>query len=91
MVKYLFLYLSAINIAAFAVFFYDKQMARAGKRRIPERTLFWLAGLGGSIGAWLGMQLFHHKTRHISFVVGIPAIFVLQAAAAGAVWYFFLR
>lgn len=91
MVKYLSLYLLVINIAAIAAFFYDKQMARAGKRRVPERTLFWLAGLGGSVGAWLGMQLFHHKTRHISFVAGIPAIFAMQAAAAGAVWYFFLR
>jgi uncharacterized membrane protein YsdA (DUF1294 family) len=43
------------------------------------------------VGAWLGMQIFRHKTKHTSFVVGIPAILVVQMAAAAAVWYFWVR
>lgn len=89
--KYLYLYLLGINVAAFLIFGTDKLLAKGQKRRVPERTLFWLAGLGGSVGAWLGMQVFRHKTRHTSFVVGIPAILVLQMATAAALWYFLTR
>lgn len=89
--KYLYLYLLGINVAAFLIFGTDKLLAKGQKRRVPERTLFWLAGLGGSVGAWLGMQVFRHKTRHTSFVVGIPAILVLQMATAAALWYFLAR
>ena len=89
--KYFYLYLLAINLTAFLVFGWDKLMAKLGKRRVPERTLFLLAGLLGSVGAWLGMQIFRHKTKHTSFVVGIPAILVAQMAAAAALWYFLGR
>ena len=89
--KYFYLYLLAVNLAAFLVFGWDKLMAKLEKRRIPERTLFLLAGVGGSVGAWLGMQIFRHKTKHTSFVVGIPAILVAQMAAIAAVWYFLVR
>jgi len=89
--KYFYLYLLAVNLAAFLVFGWDKLMAKLEKRRIPERTLFLLAGVGGSVGAWLGMQIFRHKTKHTSFVVGIPAILVLQMAAAAALYYFLGR
>ena len=51
-----------------------------GLRRVPEKTLFLLALLGGSAGAWLGMKCFHHKTRKWYFRFGIPAIFIAQAA-----------
>ena len=89
--KYFYLYLLAINLTAFLVFGWDKLMAKLEKRRVPERTLFLLACLLGSVGAWLGMQVFRHKTKHTSFVVGIPAILVAQMAAAAALWYFLGR
>ena len=71
-------YLLLINVVAFAVFGVDKYRARNYQWRVPEKTLFLLAAVGGSIGALVGMYLFHHKTRHASFVLGIPAILVLQ-------------
>ena len=74
------LYLLAINIAAFSVYGADKRKARSGRWRVPEKTLFLLALLGGSAGAWLGMKCFHHKTRKWYFRFGIPAIFIAQAA-----------
>ena len=89
--KYFAFYLLAGNLVTFAVFGWDKLMAKWQKRRVPEKTLFLLAGLLGSVGAWLGMQIFRHKTKHTSFVVGIPAILVVQMAAAAAVWYFWVR
>ena len=60
-----------MSVVAFAVFGADKKMARQGTWRIPERTLFALALLGGSPGAILGMLVFHHKTKHIKFVIGL--------------------
>lgn len=72
-------WLIAINIAAFILFGADKQKARRAEkrpsiRRIPEKTLFLLAGLGGSAGALLGMYCWHHKTLKNTFRTGIPAI-----------------
>lgn len=78
------LYLLAVNLLAFAAFGLDKRRAVRGKWRIPERTLLLLAAFGGSIGALLGMRLFHHKTRKKKFAAGIPAILFLQIAAACA-------
>ncbi len=75
-------YLAAANLAALAAFGVDKRRAKRGAWRIPERTLFLLAILGGSIGAFLGMHVFHHKTKHWYFRWGIPAILLLQCAAA---------
>ena len=80
-------YLAVMNLAAFRAYGADKRRARRGSWRIPERTLFLLPLLGGSVGALLGMHVFHHKTRHWYFRWGIPAIFLLQLAACGAVWY----
>ena len=60
--SYLFLYLAAINVIAFAAMGIDKAKARAGKWRIAEGTLFALAALGGALGGTLGMRVFHHKT-----------------------------
>ncbi|MBQ6353259.1 MAG: DUF1294 domain-containing protein [Mogibacterium sp.] len=75
------LYLAAINLVAFAAFGIDKRRARIGAWRIPEKTLLLLAVLGGSVGAWLGMTTFHHKTRKPLFSVGVPVILLLQIAA----------
>ena len=80
-------YLAVMNLAAFGAYGADKRRARRGRWRVPERTLFLLPLLGGSIGALAGMRVFHHKTRHWYFRWDIPAIFLLQLAACGAVWY----
>lgn len=74
------LYLAVINAAAFATFGADKSRAKKDAWRVPEKRLFLLALLGGSLGANLGMHLFHHKTRHWYFRYGLPAIFLVQLA-----------
>ena len=74
-------WLIIINLTAFAVFGIDKKRAKKGQWRIPEKTLFLSAILGGSIGAILGMYIFHHKTKHWYFQIGIPAIMIIQIAA----------
>ena len=71
-----------MNAAGFLVMFIDKQKARRGRWRIPERTLLLLAALGGSVGSLLGMYLFHHKTKHLKFTLGIPLILILQLLLA---------
>lgn len=76
------IYLACINLAAFTAMGADKRRARRDAWRIRERTLFLLAIVGGSVGAIAGMYAFHHKTRHWYFVIGMPAILVLQLAAA---------
>jgi uncharacterized membrane protein YsdA (DUF1294 family) len=77
----LWLYLAAVNVIAFAVFGADKSRAKkAGARRVPEKRLFALALLGGSLGANLGMHLFRHKTRHWYFRYGLPLILLAQLA-----------
>ena len=78
------LWLIAINLVTFAVYGADKRRARRGAWRVPEKTLFLLPLLGGSVGALLGMRVFHHKTKHWYFVWGIPLILLAQAALA--VW-----
>ena len=71
-------YLLAINAVAFIVYGIDKYKAKKAKWRIPEATLLLLAVLGGSIGAWMGMKVWHHKTMHKKFKYGIPAILRLS-------------
>ncbi len=71
-------YLLFINILAFVVYGIDKWKARKSYWRIPETTLLFLAIIGGSIGAWCGMNVWHHKTLHKKFRFGIPFILVLQ-------------
>ena len=73
-------YLSAINVVTFVLFGLDKYNARKGNRRIREVTLMAMAALGGSVGAWMGMRLWHHKTKHRKFRYGIPLIILLQIA-----------
>lgn len=82
----LLVWLTVINLLTFLVYGADKRRARKGKWRVPEKTLFLLPLLGGSIGALLGMRVFHHKTKHWYFVWGIPAILLAQIALA--VWIY---
>ena len=81
-------YLLAANLWGFAAMGADKRFAIKGKRRIPERTLFTIAILGGAPGVYLGMRAFRHKTLHRQFTIGIPLIFVLQLMA---VYLIFIR
>ncbi len=73
-------YLLGINAVTFIVYGIDKYKAKKAKWRIPEATLLLLAVLGGSIGAWMGMKVWHHKTMHKKFKYGIPAILLIQIA-----------
>lgn len=84
--KYFLLYLLLINAAAFVLMLADKRKARKNRWRIPERTLILSAVFGGSIGALLGMYTFRHKTKHLKFTLGIPAILIAQIALA--IWIF---
>ena len=87
------IYLAAINMATFFVYGIDKRKAKKSKWRIRETALLGLAVLGGSIGAWLGMKVWHHKTQHkggnrdidnivggYQFKYGVPAIIIVQLA-----------
>ncbi len=79
----LLVYLTAVNALAFAVFGWDKARSKVrGARRVPEKTLFLLALLGGSVGAVLGMRVWRHKTRHWYFKYGLPLILIAQLALA---------
>ena len=73
-------YLLAINAVAFIMYGIDKYKAKKAKWRISEATLLLLAVVGGSIGAWMGMKVLHHKTMHKKFKYGIPAILMIQIA-----------
>ena len=83
MTPYLLAYLAAVNALSFALMGIDKRRARNALRRIPERTLFLAAIVGGSVGAILGMWTFHHKTKHWYFVYGMPLILLTQLVGAG--------
>ena len=82
----LLVWLAVINLVTFAVYGIDKAKAKRGAWRVPEKTLFLLPLLGGSLGALLGMRMFHHKTKHWYFVWGIPLILLAQIALA--VWLY---
>ena len=80
--KYFLLYLLLMNVIAFVFMHADKRRARKNRWRIPERTLIGTAVLGGSIGALMGMYTFRHKTKHLKFTLGIPAILTAQILLA---------
>ena len=77
-----FYYLIAVNVLGFSLFGIDKSRARRHTWRIPEKTLFAVALLGGSIGCLAGMYSFRHKTKHPSFTIGLPLILALQCFLA---------
>ena len=78
----LVLYLIAVNVLAFILYGLDKKRARNREWCISEKTLIGIAVIGGSIGAILGMHIFHHKTRHWYFRYGLPLILIMQGVLA---------
>ncbi|WP_251861738.1 DUF1294 domain-containing protein [Clostridium sp. Marseille-Q2269] len=75
MIKYYFILL---NLLGFLSMYIDKEKAKANKWRIKENTLLFICILGGSIGSYIGMKTFRHKTKHIKFKYGIPFIILVQ-------------
>lgn len=69
---------AALNVASFFLVSLDKRNARRGRRRVRERTFFLLALCLGALGIWAGMYAFRHKTKHVSFVLGIPVLLLLN-------------
>ncbi|MBO5516589.1 MAG: DUF1294 domain-containing protein [Firmicutes bacterium] len=94
--KYVAIALAAWNLIVFCVYGLDKYKAKKDKWRIPEKTLLLLAFFFGGLGAFLGMRVFHHKTKHHLFTIGVPLCLLLNIAAlyvllfwhggAGAMW-----
>lgn len=72
------IYLLLVNVLAFIVYGVDKYKAVHGKWRISEASLLLMAVIGGGVGAWLGMKVWHHKTHHLKFKYGVPAIVVVH-------------
>ena len=81
------IFLLAVNLITFFIYGMDKWKAKRSRRRISEATLLGLAIAGGSIGAWMGMRVFHHKTLHKKFRYGIPTIIMIQLASLGYIVY----
>jgi len=80
-------YLAAINLVTFVLFGIDKYKARHDKWRVKEAVLLGLSVIGGSVGAWLGMKVWHHKTLHNKFRYGIPLILLAQIAGVVLLWW----
>ena len=85
----LLIYLLVINVIGFLLMGIDKLRAKKQVWRVPEKTLFLMAAIGGSIGTNLGMYVFRHKTKHWYFVIGMPLILLAQIALV--VWLVFFR
>lgn len=84
--EYFFYCLLVINILTFLIYGLDKLLAKLHSWRVPEITLLFLAAIGGTVGAYLAMQCFRHKTLHWKFKLGVPALFILQVVV-----YFYLK
>ncbi len=78
MVALLLFCIIGVNVITFVVYGIDKLKAKKGKWRVPETTLLFLAIIGGSVGAWCGVKVWHHKTMHLKFKYGIPLIMAVQ-------------
>lgn len=81
-------YIVVINLVSFMMFGIDKYKARRGQWRISEATLLAVAAIGGSIGAWMGMKVWHHKTLHSKFRYGVPIILLAHIALMAYFCYF---
>ena len=78
MIALLLFCIIGVNVITFVVYGVDKLKAKKGKWRVPETTLLLLAIIGGSVGAWCGVKVWHHKTKHLKFKYGIPFIMAVQ-------------
>ncbi len=86
--KYIWIYLAVISLIAFFLTLHDKRAAKKHQWRVKERTLLLVATLGGSVSMLLTMLAIRHKTKHAKFMVGIPALMLLQIAAmVGVMWW----
>ncbi|MBO4849541.1 MAG: DUF1294 domain-containing protein [Prevotella sp.] len=85
--RLLLIYYVVTNVATFLTFGIDKWKAKRSKQRIREAALLVLAVLGGSFGAWMGMQVFHHKTMHKKFKYGIPAFIIVHLVIIGYLFF----
>ncbi|WP_217586928.1 DUF1294 domain-containing protein [Lentibacillus saliphilus] len=74
----LFIYISVVSVLLLLIMGIDKYKAIHGQFRIRERTIWIYAAMGGALGGWLGMYLFRHKTKHTLFVLGLPALTIIQ-------------
>ena len=86
--KYFWIYFAIINIIGFVQIYIDKDRSKKKKWRIPEARFFIIAAILGGIGVLLAMYTFRHKTKHIKFTLGIPAIIIIQM---GLWYYFFIK
>ena len=81
-------WLAVANIIAFFMYGIDKLKAKHRRWRIPEATLLGIAAIGGSLGAFAGMQIFRHKTKHLRFQILVPLFLLLHIVALGfAIFY----
>ena len=86
MPQILLCYLLLINLVGFVLYGVDKAKSKGKSRRVPERTLLWVARLGGGVGCWLGMTLFRHKTKHTRFMVLVPLWTVVWIVGLVLLW-----
>ena len=90
LVQYIVLiYLAVINVVTFFLYGIDKLKAKHSRWRISEAMLIWLSVFGGSIGAWFGMKIWHHKTQHKKFQYGIPLIMIVEIVLIGWILWTF--
>ena len=75
------IYLLIVNLIAFALYGIDKRRAIKHQFRIPEKTLLWMARIGGGVGSWLGIKVFRHKTKHARFRIAVPLWTILWIVA----------
>lgn len=87
--KYFIIYLLVVNVYGFITMFIDKKKSMEDKWRIPESSFFVTSLILGSAGVLAGMYTFHHKTKHIKFVLGIPIILICQICLFYCVWKHF--
>ncbi|MCQ6557805.1 DUF1294 domain-containing protein [Paenibacillus mendelii] len=85
------IYLVIINVTAFTLMRIDKTYALHRKRRISERQLLTYAAVGGSLGAWLAMHRYRHKTKHAKFSVGLPVLLIIHICAVIALFRWLLE
>ncbi len=81
------IYISALSLFAIIITVWDKSAAKRHKRRVPERTLFAIAALGGSAAMLITMVLIRHKTKHKRFMIGLPLIILLQTVLISVIYY----